>query len=405
MKPRPVDTKTRYQGVYARHQLHCALGVGGDRCNCGPSYFGVAWDREAAKHRKTKHRPHAVEARNLRADLLAVIAEGGVGESSGLTVADAHERFVKAMRDGIAFNKKGRPYKPNAIVDLDSSLKRLPPSVRDCAFEELRRGQLQRAVDGFRAELSGSRIRSIVNAVRSLYRWGQERELVDHDPAALIRLPAYDSAPRERVATPGEFTKLLEALEVRDKVPFALAAYGSARSQEVRHLEWPEVDFKQAVLLLAEDDAARKSESARRIVPMVKPLVKILREEWLRQGRPKTGRVCLPRRRSESGMLALGMLQKRVSKIWEEAKLEPIGLQECRHTAATWLDHSGASPKVASQFMGHKVPEAQAGAAPITLGRYTHVLAGELERARDQLDSFLAERETEEAKAAKKKAR
>jgi integrase len=405
MKPRPVDTKTRYQGVYARHGLHCALGVGGDRCNCSPGYFGVAWDRDAAKHRKTRHRPQAVEARNLRADLLAAIGEGTVAAPPGLTVAGAHERFVKAMRDGIAHNKKGRPYKKNAIVDIDSSLKRLPAAVRDSAFEGLGRGQIQRAVDDFRAELSGSRIRSIVNAVRSLYRWGQERELVDHDPAALIRLPAYDSTPRDRVATPGEFARLLDALEVRDKVPFALAAYGSARSQEVRHLEWPEVDFKQAVLLLAEDDAARKSKSARRIVPIVKPLIKILREEWLRQGRPKSGRVCLPRRRSESGMLALGMLQKRISKIWEEAKLEPIGLQECRHTAATWLDHARASPKVASQFMGHKIPEAQVGAAPITLGRYTHVLAGELERARDQLDAFLAEREAEEAKEAKKKAR
>jgi integrase len=405
MKPTPVDTKTRFQSVYARHQLHCALGVGGKRCNCDPSYFGVAWDREAGRHRKTKHRPRAVEARNLRADLLAAISEGTITERSGLTVAEAHKRFVEAMRDGIAFNKKGRPYKPNAIVDIDSSLKRLPDSVRNSPFEELRRGQLQRAVDDYRAELSGSRIRSIVNAVRSLYRWGQDRELVDHDPATLIRLPAYDSTPRDRVATPGEFAKLLAALETQDKVPFALAAYGSARSQEVRHLEWPEVDFKQSVLLLAADDAARKSESARRIVPMVRPLVKILREEWLRQGRPKTGRVCLPRRESKSGMLALGTLQKRVFEVWGKADLEPIGLQESRHTAATWLDHAGVSPKVASQFMGHKTPEAQAGAAPITLGRYTHVLAGELERARDQLDAFLAKREAEERKSAQKKAR
>lgn len=72
--------------------------------------------------------------------------------------------------------------------------------------------------------------------------------------------------------------------------------------------------------------------------------------------------------------------------------LEPIGLHESRHTAATWLDHAGVSPKVASQIMGHKTPEYQAGAAAITLERYTHVLPGELERARDLLDKFLAQR-------------
>ncbi len=42
--------------------------------------------------------------------------------------------------------------------------------------------------------------------------------------------------------------------------------------------------------------------------------------------------------------------------------------------------------------MGHETPEYQAGAAKIALERYTHVLPGELERARDLLDSFLAER-------------
>ena len=35
----------------------------------------------------------------------------------------------------------------------------------------------------------------------------------------------------------------------------------------------------------------------------------------------------------------------------------------------------------------------------------SHVLAGELERARDQLDAFLAKREAEEKKSARKKAR
>jgi len=48
--------------------------------------------------------------------------------------------------------------------------------------------------------------------------------------------------------------------------------------------------------------------------------------------------------------------------------------------------------------MGHKSPSRQSSpdAAPITLRRYTHVLDGELERARDQLDKFLAEREQQE---------
>jgi hypothetical protein len=45
--------------------------------------------------------------------------------------------------------------------------------------------------------------------------------------------------------------------------------------------------------------------------------------------------------------------------------------------------------------MGHKTPEYQPGAARITLERYTHMLPGELERARELLDKFIAERSAE----------
>ncbi len=72
--------------------------------------------------------------------------------------------------------------------------------------------------------------------------------------------------------------------------------------------------------------------------------------------------------------------------------LTPIGLHESRHTTATWLDHAGVSPKVVSEFVGHKTPEYQLGAARITLQVYTHMLPGELERARVLFDKFLIER-------------
>lgn len=404
---RYVDTKTRYQGVFARHRLDCGLGVGRRRCSCTPSYYGTVWDREAGRHRKTEHRPLIGEAKNLRADLLARVRQGFVVDRPAeMPFEDAHEQFIAACREGVALNKQRKPYKRKAIINLDSSLKKLPTALRRKRLGDVSHGDFQRAVDGFRrAGLSSSRIGSIVNAARSLYRWAQDRELATANPALPVRLPANDSAERDRVATPGEFAALLAKLESADALPYALAAYGTARSQEIRALEWPEVDFEQGVMLLADDDEARKSEAARRIVPLVHSLAARLRAEWIAQGRPSKGRVCPPRKASPSGMVSLDQLQKRVRKLWEDLDLEPIGLQESRHTAATWLDHAGVSPKVASQFMGHKTPEAQAGAAPITLGRYTHVLAGELERARDQLDAFLAKREAEEKKSAQKKAR
>jgi integrase len=131
---------------------------------------------------------------------------------------------------------------------------------------------------------------------------------------------------------------------------------------------------------------------ARRIVPLVRPLLNLLREEWRAQGEPSEGKVCPPQAVRKSGRKSMARVQGRVRKRWIALGLQPIGLQECRHTAATWLDHAGVSPKISSQIMGHKTPEYQPGAARITLERYTHILPGELERAREQMERFLEER-------------
>lgn len=402
MKRRYVDTRTRYQGVFARHSINCALGIGGKKCNCTTTYYGVVWDPEIARHRKTPRRPLISEARNLRDDLKAQVQAGTIVEPpQDILFSDAHEQFIADCKAGVALTNRGKPYKRKAIINLDSSLKRLPDSIRQKLLGAITRGELQKAVDDFlraKPRLSSSRIASIINAVRSLYRWAIDRGKATDNPAVEIRLPASDSRERDRVATPGEFAHLLDKLEPQDALPWALAAYATARSQEIRAVEWPEVDFDHDVILLADDEEARKSDAARRLVPAVKPLRKRLYAEWIRQGRPSTGRVCPPRKHSPSGMISLDQLQKRVIKLWQELNLSPIGLQDSRHTAATWLDHAGVAPKVASVFMGHKAPKRQIhpDAAPITLRRYTHVLAGELERARDQLDVFLAEREEEE---------
>jgi site-specific recombinase XerD len=110
---------------------------------------------------------------------------------------------------------------------------------------DVRRSDVQKLVDDLSgAGLSGSRIRSIVNAIRSLYRWAQDRELTSHDPAALVRLPTIDATPRDRVATPAEFTRLLSTLPVEDALPFALAGYATARRQEICVLDWRHVYLK-----------------------------------------------------------------------------------------------------------------------------------------------------------------
>lgn len=390
------DTKTRFQGVYARHQEHCETTVTGVRaaCNCKPSFYGVVWDRVTGRTRKTRRFPLAGEARSARQDLLDALRQGKVPPSAhGPRLSDARDKFIEAARSGVALNKWGRRYRRRAVEDLESALRQVPDRLTRRRLNDVRRGDIQRVVDDLSAAgLSGSRIRSVVNALRSLYRWAQDRELASSDPAALVRLPAMGAKARDRVAAPDEFAALLSVLDPADALPFALAGYATARHQEIRVLDWSHVDLEIGAVELAADEEGRKPGGSWRVVPLVKPLWALLRRSWMAQGRPREGKVCPPRNHARSGMLALSHLQERVHKRWRDLGLSPIGLHESRHTAATWLDHAGVSPKVASELMGHKTPEYRPGAAAITLGRYTHTLAGELERARDLLDVFLVER-------------
>jgi len=397
------DTSTRFQGVYARHQEACRVSAGGDpkSCNCTPSYYGAVWDRTARKQVKTRRFKGVMEARNARRDLAEALRKGTAISIAGSRLDAARAEFIAAARDGVALNKWGRRYRRRAWEDLESSLGRLPESLTRRRLGDITRGDVQAVIDDMtRAGASGSRVRSAVNALRSLYRWAQDRDLVGHDPAANVRLPAMEAKPRDRVASPAEFAELLAALKPADALPWALAGYATARKQEIRVLDWRHVDLELGAVELAADEEGRKPGGSWRVVPLVKPLHSRLREAWIAQGRPAEGKVCPPRHRSPSGMLQLGAIQRRVHREWRALGLEPIGLHESRHTAATWLDHAGVSPKVASTLMGHKTPEYQPGAASITLRRYTHTLPGELERARDRLDSFLAERATPERRAA-----
>lgn len=408
-----VDTATRYQAVFARHQQGCLAEGDRSRCNCKPRYFGTVWDRAAGRTRKTQHFPAITEARNARADLVRRLERGESISASSLTLGQARTKFLEDVKKGVALNRRGRPYRPRAAEDLETALRHLPEEMARRRLVRITGAEVQRLIDSKLegpTPLSGSRIAAIVHALSSLYVWAEYRGYANFSPTEKTRLPAKDEKPRDRVVSPADFASLLEAIfaatpaedgqkEVRDRdrarkdaLPFALAAYGSARRQEVQVLDWEHVDITIGAMELAADELGRKPGGSWRIVPLVMPLWEMLREEWKAQGCPGAGKVCPPQVVRMSGLLAVDKLQVRVRRRWREQGHEPVGLHECRHTCATWLDHAGVSPKVASEFVGHETAEYRKGAARITLQRYTHMLPGELEVARERLDVFLVER-------------
>lgn len=400
MRAMPKDRRTRYQGVYARHQQHCRLEQGGERCSCKPSFYGVVYDRGQRKPVRTRRLSTVDAARHARKDLADGLERGEIPTSRGLRLTDARERFVKAAREGRALNKRGRRYKASAVDNIEISLKvHAEPVLGRKRITDIRRGDVQvLVVDRMTLTHSGSRVRSVVNSLRALYRWAQERDMASHDPAQHVRLPAMDPTPIERVASPAEFAQLLAVLKTNDALAYALAGYGCARAAQIQLVRWRDIDLDVGAVEWGVELEARKYEASRRVMPTVPPLLALLKRAYLEAGRPDGDQlVCPPHYAARSGLMSTNGLAKRARIRWAAANLQPITLQEARHTAATWLDAAGVSPKVASVLMGHATPQRQAGAATITLARYTHALPEDIERARGQLAAYLAESQAKEA--------
>lgn len=297
-RERGPDKRTRWPSVVIRHRVGCPAHRG-KRCRCTPGYVARVWDpaRRRPVSSPTFRTPTEcfVWQMNTRAELKS----GRSTSVRGIKVNEACDRFIDAIKDGVALNKRGKPYKKSATRTIENALRgRIEREFGSLQLGEVRRGHIQRLVDDMVAEsLSGSRVRNVLNALRSLYRYAIARELVQSSPITNVLLPSVGEIPRNRVATPVEFRERLLALEPADAVPFALAGYATARSQEILNLTWAEVDWTARMIYLADEEEYAKSDSARRPFPLIPQLRQLLRSEWQRQGRPAGRQLVCPGRK------------------------------------------------------------------------------------------------------------
>jgi integrase len=277
---------------------------------------------------------------------------------------------------------------------------------------------------------SYSRVSTYLAVIRHIYAYARRPNLrlVTTDPTRELAMPANDGQPRQRVATKEEAALLVGAvpavefasalawnqvLEIRrssessvalarrfgvsdslvgkvrrrdlyktretcraqeasDRAGWALAFYTGMRRSEIGRAQWPHVFWEADEIMVA----ASKTEAGEgRRIPMVGPLKKLLREEWVRQGQPKTGPIV-------TRSVSAGKWQARADAAWREAKLKRITLHEARHTYASFLMAAGYNLKQIQEYLGH--------GDLATTGRYIKNLSvprGTTERAK--LEAYL----------------
>jgi integrase len=264
------------------------------------------------------------------------------------------------------------------------------------------RADMQRLVGGLLASGSSpSKTRSIINAARVLWRdldllTGHDDPLLI-DPTRGLRLPA-SAGRRERIATPDEARRLIEALQATDRALWATAMYAGLRHGELRALQAHDIDLKRRRINVQrgwdpyEGEIEPKSEKGTRPTIITKPLQYLLAKHLKDTGREGRDLVF---GRTPTKPFQSKSVNRRALTAWATARrredrqnttppaerVRPIGLQECRHTAVSQMLDAGITIDKVSKFMGH-------ASITITIDRYGHLLPGGEVDAIKLLDAY-----------------
>lgn len=388
--------RTKYPGIYVRHgrvkdrngdAVECPGATGG-RCRCRRSYR-IRYRDENGKPRWSRVMHAEAEARNWQTDR----RRGAGMQATEETFAELWDRWLRGARSGAIAKRgggRGEPYASRTLDLYEANMNRdvlsayggraaasLTAQDWQLFIEALHRGD-DRAVP-----LARNSLQVIMAALGAVYRWAcaPTRGYLPANTIRGLEMPARDEQTRDRIAPPAEARQLLDVLANSEKchpcdvVDFGLALYGGMRNCEREPLVWEWVDLDGRRLRIRKS----KTKAGIRTVPIIDVLRPILRNEWLRQGKPATGRVV---RGPQGGPVSYQKQSRRAKKAWEAAGLERITPHECRHTFASYLIASGLNAKAVTVLLGHS-------SIQITFDRYGHLFPGHEDEAADRLNAYM----------------
>jgi integrase len=294
-------------------------------------------------------------------------------------------------REGEILNRSGRRYKPSALRTIEQNLRlRLIPELGPHAMNEIARADLQRRIGAWRASgLSASAVRGTVNAARVLWRDFDLITGIDNqlpiDPTRRLRLPA-DTGKRDRIATPDEALRLIEALDEGDQALWETAMTTGLRHGELRALRVDDLDFANKRINVRrgwdqyEGEIDVKSEKGDRSTVIMTRLEQRLTEHLARTGGSGSDLVfgrdawtpfasSTVNRRARRAWAAARKREDLANEIPQAERIRPIGLHECRHTAVSQMLDAGIPIYKVSKFIGH-------ASIAITVDRNGHLLPG-----------------------------
>jgi integrase len=221
-------------------------------------------------------------------------------------------------------------------------------------------------------ELPAKLTHHFARAVKRLYSWAKENELIESDPMAKVKTPRCGA--RNRVLTSVEFRSMLRASQPRFRRFLIALSRTIARPGELRTLRWEQVDFGREVLVLHDfkSKELRRDRVQARYIPLDHCALKLF--AWLKRHRVSEY-VFTSREGHEFTANALRCQMRALRKRahLSERHGEKIVCYHLRHTAATKANRNGVGLKHLALLMGHT--------RVTTTERYTHLDLDDLKKS------------------------
>lgn len=394
-------------GIRVRHSRECRSTHGGV-CNCHPSFEAWVYSaRDGKKIRRTFSGQGALAAaKGWRSDASSAVRRGQMRAPKPTTVEQEALAWVEKAERGEVLARGGRPFKPAVRRLYVADLRRyVIPALGPIRVAQLRRSDVQeRLVDAMVSDgLSGSRVHGVLNALRAVLRRPLQADELQINPTDRLHLPATGEG-RDRAASPAEAARLLDALPAEDRALWAVAFYAGLRRGEIRGLRDEDVDLDENVIHVrrgwdeVEGEIAPKSKKGERRVPVPAVLRRYLLEHRARTGRREAD---LFFGRTARDPFTPTHIRDRALKAWasqfecgcptdaeldrcpehKAARLEPIGLHECRHSFVSLMHAAGRSLEEIGDYAGHT--------SAYMTERYRHLIEGQRQEAAAALDAYL----------------
>lgn len=260
----------------------------------------------------------------------------------GMTLAEAAAEYWAGRKD------VSESYRDNALRGIEMHLL---PTLGDRNIATITRDDLLAELNRMDAKGLHVYVRKVRMWIGHVFEWAIEQQCATINPAALIRPEkAFGKAKVESFAAlelrdvPDFMRRLAMERDLQSVLACRMLAYTWVRTNELRMMEWSEIDEAEAVWVIPKGKMKRARDH---VVPLARQAVAILKEMWSRR---RDSVYVFPSDRRDDRPMSENSVLYLIGRIGYKGRMTGHGW---RSVASTWANERGYNEDAIEMQLSH----------------------------------------------------